>query len=430
MMGYARKCTENREECTAVIFTHASKVEHLKKFLHEPFPVESHLDWDFADHLNAEIDSGTVETAEDAVDLLTWTFYVPRLSQNPNYYSLKAVSSAHLSNHLSDFVEQTIDDLVEYGCIRKEDDMGLSKVNGGMIASYYYIRTSTVDIFSQVLSSKPKANILLQTHFSRHPVSQEIKADRDKLVSQCIPLVWAMVDLLASEQWLKPTLLCLELCQMITQALWDYDSPLMQLPFFSREICKEFKKHDVEQIFDLVELEDDERDKLCERFTKEQMGQIAKVCNTYPNLEFSLVVQNETIYPNRKMNIEVRIEREDADADEDEEEELTDEQKLEKTIQTPYVNCPLFKGNKTETWFLVVGDSSRNKLLTLHRFTMRRLLEKKTLTFNAPKRPGKYKYKLYLMSDSYLGTDTVNDIAFTVSDGEPPESSEEEEESS
>jgi len=475
MMGYAKKCTENREVCTSVVFTHASKVEHLKKFLHEPFPVESHLDWDFADHLNAEIDSGTVETAEDAVDLLTWTFYVPRLSQNPNYYSLKAVSSAHLSNHLSEFVEQTIDDLVEYGCIRKEDDMSLQKVNGGMIASYYYIRTSTVDIFSQVLSSKrklkdlldilcnatefedipirqnedlmlqrlarhmpleipkpnylsskTKANILLQTHFSRHPVSQEIKADRDKLVSQCIPLVWAMVDLLASEQWLKPTLLCLELCQMITQALWDYDSPLMQLPFFTRDICKEFKKNNVEQIFDLVELEDEERDKLCERFSKEQMGQIAKVCNTYPNLEFSLVVQEQAIYPTKKMSIEVRIEREDAEEDE----ELTDEQKEQKQIATPYVNCPLFKGNKTETWFLVVGDSARNKLLTLHRFTMRRLLEKKTLTFTAPRKPGKYKWKLYLMSDSYLGTDTVNDISFTVSDGEPPESSEEEEEES
>ena len=40
-----------------------------------------------ADHLNAEIVSGTVTTKQDALDYLTWTYFFRRLLMNPRYYS-------------------------------------------------------------------------------------------------------------------------------------------------------------------------------------------------------------------------------------------------------------------------------------------------------------------------------------------------------
>lgn len=51
-----------------------------------------------------------------------------------------------------------------------------------------------------------------------------------------------MLDLLSTEQYLNPTLIVLELCQMITQGLWNTDSPLLQLPHFTRTIAEDFKK--------------------------------------------------------------------------------------------------------------------------------------------------------------------------------------------
>ncbi|KAJ2642524.1 activating signal cointegrator 1 complex subunit 3, partial [Coemansia sp. RSA 1694] len=61
------------DRAIARIFVTDSKKDFYKKFLHEPFPVESSLHNHLAEHINAEIASGTVKSAQDAVDYLSWT---------------------------------------------------------------------------------------------------------------------------------------------------------------------------------------------------------------------------------------------------------------------------------------------------------------------------------------------------------------------
>ena len=73
----------------AIIYCQTGKREYLKKFLHDPLPVESHLDHELHDHFNAEIVTKTIENKQDAVDYLTWTFLYRRMTQNPNYYNLQ-----------------------------------------------------------------------------------------------------------------------------------------------------------------------------------------------------------------------------------------------------------------------------------------------------------------------------------------------------
>jgi activating signal cointegrator complex subunit 3 len=46
----------------ACVMVHEEKKNFYKKFLYEPFPVESSLQGQIVDHLNAEIASGTLLT--------------------------------------------------------------------------------------------------------------------------------------------------------------------------------------------------------------------------------------------------------------------------------------------------------------------------------------------------------------------------------
>lgn len=57
------------------------------------------------------------------------------------------MSHRHLSDHLSELVEQTLTDLEQSKCISIEDEMDVMPLNLGMIAAYYYINYTTIGWF-------------------------------------------------------------------------------------------------------------------------------------------------------------------------------------------------------------------------------------------------------------------------------------------
>ncbi|KAE8716021.1 RING finger protein [Hibiscus syriacus] len=79
MMGRAGR-PQYDQHGKAVILVHEPKKSFYKKFLYEPFPVESSLREQLHDHMNAEIVSGTICRKEDAVHYLTWTYLFRRLT--------------------------------------------------------------------------------------------------------------------------------------------------------------------------------------------------------------------------------------------------------------------------------------------------------------------------------------------------------------
>ncbi|XP_061184302.1 U5 small nuclear ribonucleoprotein 200 kDa helicase-like isoform X1 [Saccostrea echinata] len=433
------------QEGKALIMCQSSKKEFFKKFLYEPLPVESHLDHCLHDHFNAEVVTKTIENKQDAVDYLTWTFLYRRMTQNPNYYNLQGVTHRHLSDHLSELVENTVSDLEQSKCISIEDEMDMTPLNLGMIAAYYYINYTTIETFSLSLNNKTKikglleivsnaaeyedvpirhheeailkslasrlpnklsnqkyndphvkTNLLLQAHLSRMQLSAELQSDTEDILSKAIRLIQACVDVLSSNGWLSPALAAMELAQMVTQAMWGKDSYLKQLPHFTQELIKKCQEKKIESIFDVMEMEDDDRNELLQ-LTEEQMADVARFCNKYPNIEMSFEVQEkESLHSGSPVNVLVSLEREDE-------------------LVGPVV-APFFPQKREEGWWVVIGDNKSNSLLSIRRLTLQQKAKVK-LDFVAPS-PGHYNYTIFFMSDAYMGCDQEYKFSIDVKEGD------------
>ena len=346
MIGRCGRPLEDRQS-RAHIFCQMNKKEMFKKFLYEPLPVESHLDHFLHDHFNAEIVTKTIENKQDAVDYITWTLLYRRMCQNPNYYNMHGNTHRHLSDSLSELVENTLQDLVTSKCITIEDEQDVTPLNLAMIAAYYYISYTTLELFSMSLHSKTKTrglleiiasasefesmpirhsdinlleqlntrvpyrpaaaghqikfydphvktHLLLQAHMSRLQLPAELQQDNDvHVLPIALRLVNAAIDVLSSNGWLSAALAGMDMSQMFTQGVWPKDGHLKQIPHFTTERCEKGKKVKVESVFDLLEMEDDDRLELLSGMTERQMGDVAKFCNVYPNVE----LQYEPIDP-------------------------------------------------------------------------------------------------------------------------------------
>lgn len=96
MMGRAGR-PQFDEHGVAVVLVHDQKKSFYKKFLYEPFPVESSLLGVLPDHFNAEIVAGTIGNKQLALDYLTWTYLFRRLLQNPTYYNLNSLEPSDVN---------------------------------------------------------------------------------------------------------------------------------------------------------------------------------------------------------------------------------------------------------------------------------------------------------------------------------------------
>jgi len=73
-----------------------------------------------------------------------------------------------------------------------------------------------------------------------------------------------------------------------------------------------FKLQKVENVFDLMELEDDERSKILAYLKPAQLSDVARFCNRYPNIELQYEIENkDRIKAGSTVNVSVQLERED-----------------------------------------------------------------------------------------------------------------------
>ncbi|XP_044008422.1 activating signal cointegrator 1 complex subunit 3, partial [Aphidius gifuensis] len=460
MMGRAGR-PQFDDSAVAVVLVHDVKKNFYKKFLYEPFPVESNLLNVLPDHINAEIIAGTIKTKNDFLNYITWTYFYRRLLKNPKYYSLDSLEVHDINKFLSALVDNTLATLINAQCIDfDEETQSIIPLSLGKIASYYYLSYKTITLFSKELknnislidclkvlctaqeyaelpvrhnediineelskqcryaaspgtfdSPNTKAFLLFQAHFSRLTLpSTDYITDTKSILDQAIRIIQAMIDVVTENGWLSSMLCMIQILQMVIQARWIDHSALMTLPHIDFQQLAYFDNlpKSLPEFLTLTkDLQLFKKHFNHTNFNNWQIQEIYDFCKNIPIINVNINIQDMTDEQeiSDKQNIDIKKNTKqilELFADNS----YTLHVNLKKINSTKGANKFKHGKSKDDGWFIVFGDFDNNEVWALKRIhSLGQQSKIHQLEFTIPPYLGKTTLVFYLLSDSYIGLD-------------------------
>lgn len=93
----------------------------------------------------------------------------------------------------------------------------------------------------------------------------------------------------------------MKLCPMIVQGLWEYKSPLLQLPYINDDNLKYFmsKKRQIKSLQQYAQLKGEDRRSLLRSLSDEEYENVMKVLGRMPYIDFQIQVEGKQqfLYP-------------------------------------------------------------------------------------------------------------------------------------
>ena len=452
MMGRAGR-PQFGNEGIACVFVHDVKKNFYKKFLYDPFPVESSLLAVLPDHINAEIVAGTVTSKQGVLDYLTWTYFFRRLLRNPIYYDLEKTEQNEVNRFLSNLVQNVLDVLVKAGCIVfDEDERTIIPTSMGRISSFYYLSHQSMRLFADKLrydmsfeellrsmcdahefethpvrhhedlyntdlaklcpmkidpltvdNPHVKVFLLMQAHMSRVPLpNSDYGTDTKSVLDQSIRILQAMIDITAERGWLAATLRTQQLMQCVIQGRWIDDPVVMCLPnveSYNAEVFNHVKLNS--PFLTLAALKEACYRKnyeilakpLRQEFDEPEIEQIYKVLCDMPSLSVQIALRG----PYEGDSEADRLVQQPPNRDNwmtvyaDHEYVLVVNFHRLGQLTSTSIHCPKFPKGKDEGWFLTLGTLQNNELIAMKRCVYRSSKSSHQLTFFTPSKLGKIK---------------------------------------
>ena len=437
MMGRAGR-PQYDDRGIAVILVHEPRKHFYRKFLFEPFPVESSLANCLHDHFNAEIVNGMITCKQDCVDYLTWTYFYRRVVRNPTYYGLTNLKGNTIDFFLSEKVEKTLKDLETAKCITIENEK-VQATTLGIIGSFYYLSFESVFLFSEQIKEDSsvedllntlcstaeydelpvrhneellnedlagevrlevdeftyddphtKAQLLLQAHFSHLPLPVvDYKTDTLSVLDKAIRILQAMIDVSTDLGYLETTKNCITLLQMMVQACWWDDSPLNTLPTTNKSLIKKMQALNL-TMKEVCSLPKQVSDLVSQNLSKGEYTEFVETISFFPRSKLA-VTSPAKVTPGQQIKLQVDIQR------------------LSKYRNK--IHAPRFPKQITENWYLLLADTEVNEVLSLKRvnFKTKTVAE---LEFLAPEDTGEFTFSVLLLCGSYVGLD--QETTFTI----------------
>ncbi|SGY69108.1 BQ5605_C004g02960 [Microbotryum silenes-dioicae] len=264
------------------ICTSYDKLDHYVSAITQQHPIESKFVEGLVDSLNAEISLGTVTNMDEGVRWLGYSYLFVRMRKNPLVYGMLATEVADdplLGSKRLTLISNSAKRLVETQMVRWDKDLGqLEPTDLGRIASKYYIRNASIEIFNTLFrpkmseadvlaliassvefnqiqvreneieeltrlmetvapcqvkggtqSSSGKVNILLQAYVSRAFIEDFALVSDSGYVSQNAGrIVRALLEIAMAKRWAPVTLVLMSMSKAIEKRLWPFSHPLAQ----------------------------------------------------------------------------------------------------------------------------------------------------------------------------------------------------------
>ena len=343
MLGRAGR-PQYDSEGEGIIMTAHSELQYYLSLMNLQLPVESQMIKSLPDHLNAEIVLGNVQTVDEAVDWLSYSFLYIRMLRNPSLYGITNPDET-IKNDPT-LKQRRLDLVHTAACILEKNQLArydrrsgaLQPTPLGRISSLFYISHSSMALYSRHLRSNmsdiellrlfslsgefaqitvredeklelsklaakvpipvkespsepsAKVNILLQAYISRLKLEGfALMADMAFIQQSAARIMRALFEIALKRRWAQLTKLTLDFANMIATRLWRAQSPLRQFPNFPSLVARKLeRKSDIEwpRYFDLSSQD------LGELVGVPKMGKsLHKLVHQFPKLDVSAHVQ-------------------------------------------------------------------------------------------------------------------------------------------
>ena len=249
-----------------------------------------------------------------------------------------------------------------------------------------------------------KAQLLLQAHFARAPLPMsDYVTDTKSVLDQALRVLQAMVDVSADGGWLYTTLGAMHLAQMVTQARWHADEGLHDLPHLASPAGR--GSGDRSPL-----------DALASKGIRSLRQLIGANLETlrgwlrHAGLKDKQISELHAVLrtlPNVRLTASAPL-------------KLAPGEEAAVSVQLDALNAsgrskayaPRFPKPKQAGWWLVLGEE--DELLALKKLRFDRGATSAELLFEAPDEPGEYVWSVRLVSDSYIGLDQQAEVRVVV----------------
>ncbi|KAK9172680.1 U5snrp Brr2 SFII RNA helicase (sec63 and the second part of the RNA) [Cryptosporidium meleagridis] len=384
------------------------------------------------------------------------------------FYNLKVSTIEFISKNLSE--NDTYDSLIqlismvpqlqEECLIRKGDGQILDQLcrdlNLNLMSNTDSSRSSSFPNYQNRSLTSRKIQILLNSYIKRHKFILSrplVRNDLIDILRFVMDLLFAMVDISSSYGWINTCLRIMELSQMLVQAISNpVNEKLMQLSILmSKDQIRIFKESGVTDIYDLINMNDEDRDELLTEklsLSEKEISQIAQICNDFPIIETEYTIlgcidfneknkrrridsENSTdtnngetqrlfeCNPESELTLSIDISRDFSSNEEDNDLKNQNNIKAQEIYPCIVKNLNYYPLEKEENWWVILikigvpnspmenkDNENEDEILCIRRIQLNKINNQVLLKFNSIEDSGIItNYKLLVICDSYIGCD-------------------------